>query len=484
MILKGTIMKQSIYDYIQSRADDFIAVSDRIWEFAELSLNEYKSVACYLDFLRKEGFAIREQVAGVPTAFAASYGSGSPRIGILAEYDALSSLSQRAGVAEKDPLVPGGHGHGCGHNLLGAGALAAAVTIKKLIELGQLKGTVVFYGCPGEEGCAGKSFMARDGEFRDLDAAITWHPGDTNEVTTGSNAACLQYLYSFQGQTAHAAGDPHLGRSALDAAELMNVGVQFLREHMRKCESVHYSFLDVGGPSPNVVQPTASVLYMVRSDNVRNAKSLLERVHNIARGACLMTGTEVSIRQVDGTASTLSNTVLEKVIHKNLEAAPLPVYTNDELAFAEAIHNTYDCRDLPGTAPRFDWKVKQQVKEWTNNGQKAVNDFVMPYVPSDYMSAGSTDVGDVSWLTPTAQFNAATWPSNCPGHSWQMVSTGKTGFAHEAMLYAGCVLAMTAYDLMTEPDILTEARAEFSVTAAGGYDCPLEPDLVAEPAAI
>ena len=477
-------MKQSIYDYIQSRADDFIAVSDRIWEFAELSLNEYKSVECYLDFLRKEGFTIREQVANVPTAFAASYGSGSPRIGILAEYDALSSLSQRAGVAEKDPLVPGGHGHGCGHNLLGAGSLAAAVTIKKLIELGHLKGTVVFYGCPGEEGCAGKSFMARDGEFRDLDAAITWHPGDTNEVTTGSNAACLQYLYSFQGQTAHAAGDPHLGRSALDAAELMNVGVQFLREHMRKCESVHYSFLDVGGPSPNVVQPTASVLYMVRSDNVRNAKSLLERVHNIARGACLMTGTEVSIRQVDGTASTLSNTVLEKVIHQNLQAAPLPVYTDEELAFAEAIHNTYDCRDLPGTAPRFDWKVKQQVKEWTNNGQKAVNDFVMPYVPSDYMSAGSTDVGDVSWLTPTAQFNAATWPSNCPGHSWQMVSTGKTGFAHEAMLYAGCVLAMTAYDLMTDPDILTEARAEFSVTAAGGYDCPLEPDLVAEPAAV
>ena len=477
-------MKHEINAYIESRSADFIAISDRIWEFAELSLNEYKSVECYLDFLRKEGFEVREQAANVPTAFVASYGSGSPRIGILAEYDALSSLSQKPGAVEKDPLVPGGHGHGCGHNLLGAGSLAAAVTIKKLIELGQLKGTVVFYGCPGEEGCAGKSFMARDGEFRDLDAAITWHPGDTNEVTTGSNAACLQYLYSFQGQTAHAAGDPHLGRSALDAAELMNVGVQFLREHMRKCESVHYSFLDVGGPSPNVVQPTASVLYMVRSDNVRNAKSLLERVHNIARGACLMTGTEVSIRQVDGTASTLSNTVLEKVIHKNLEAAPLPVYTDDELAFAEAIHNTYDCRDLPGTAPRFDWKVKQQVKEWTNDGQKAVNDFVMPYVPSDYMSAGSTDVGDVSWLTPTAQFNAATWPSNCPGHSWQMVSTGKTGFAHEAMLYAGCVLAMTAYDLMTEPDILSEARAEFSVTAAGGYDCPLEPDLVAEPAAI
>ena len=477
-------MKNTIYEYIRSRSDEFIRISDKIWEYAELSLNEYKSVECYLDFLRKEGFEVREQAANVATAFVASYGSGSPRIGILAEYDALSSLSQKPGIAEKDPLVPGGHGHGCGHNLLGAGSLAAAAAVKKLIQDGLLSGTVVFYGCPGEEGCAGKTFMARDGEFRDLDAAITWHPGDTNEVTTGSNAACLQYLYSFRGQTAHAAGDPHLGRSALDAAELMNVGVQFLREHMRKCESVHYSFLDVGGPSPNVVQPTASVLYMVRSDNVRNAKVLLERVHNIAKGACLMTGTEVSIRQVDGTASTLSNTVLEQLIQKNLESAPLPVCTADERAFVEAIHGTYTCRDLPGTAPKFDWRVKKQVKEWTDDGQKAVNDFVMPYVPSDYMSAGSTDVGDVSWLTPTAQFNAATWPSNCPGHSWQMVSTGKTSFAHKAMLYAGMVLAGTAYDLMTDPAILRKARAEFDVTAAEGYDCPLEPDLVAEPAAV
>ena len=477
-------MKQSIYDYIQSRAGEFIDISDKIWEYAELSLNEYKSVKCYLDFLKAEGFSVREQAANVPTAFVASYGQCRPRIGILAEYDALSSLSQKPGIAHKDPLVPGGHGHGCGHNLLGAGSLAAAVAVKKMIEEGKLQGTVVFYGCPGEEGCAGKTFMARDGEFRDLDAAITWHPGDTNEVTTGSNAACLQYLYSFQGQTAHAAGDPHLGRSALDAAELMNVGVQFLREHMRHCESVHYSFLDVGGPSPNVVQPTASVLYMVRSGNVRNAKELLERVHNIARGACLMTGITVNIRQVDGTASTLSNTVLEKLIHKNLEAAPLPGYLPDELAFAESIHATYVNRELPGTAHKYDWKVKKQVQEWTRNGQNAVNNFVMPYVPSDYMSPGSTDVGDVSWLTPTAQFNAATWPSNCPGHSWQMVATGKTSFAHKAMLYAGCVLAMTAFDLMTEPAILEEARAEFNITAAEGYDCPLEPDLVAEPAAI
>jgi aminobenzoyl-glutamate utilization protein B len=187
---------------------------------------------------------------------------------------------------------------------------------------------------------------------------------------------------------------------------------------------------------------------------------------------------------VDGTASTLSNTVLEKLIQKNLQTAPLPGYLPEDLAFAEAIHATYDCRDLPGTAPKFDWKVKQLVKELMNDGQMAVNDFVMPYVPSDYMSPGSTDVGDVSWLTPTAQFSAATWASNCPGHSWQMVATGKTSFAHKAMLYAGMVLAGTAADLMTSPDILTDAREEFHETAASGYDCPLEPDLVAEPAAI
>ena len=477
-------MKKEICDYIAGRASDFTAVSDEIWGYAELSLNEYQSVKCYVDFLKKEGFDVREQVAGIPTAFSASFGSGRPHIGILAEYDALSSLSQKAGAAEHDPLVPGGHGHGCGHNLLGAGSLAAAVAVKKMIEAGKLTGTIVFYGCPGEEGCAGKSFMARDGEFRDLDAAITWHPGDTNEVTTGSNAACLQYLYSFEGISAHAAGDPHLGRSALDAAELMNIGVQFLREHMRKCESVHYSFLDVGGPSPNVVQPTASVLYMVRSDNVSNAKKLLQRVNDIAKGACLMTGTTVSIRQVDGTASTLSNTVLEKLIHENLCVMPLPEYSESERAFARRMFETYRSEELPGTAPKFDWKVKAQVKEWTDNGRKPINDFVMPYVPSDYMSAGSTDVGDVSWLTPTAQFNVATWTSNCPGHSWQMVSIGATSLAHKAMLYAGCVLAGTAADLMRKPELLAEARAEFAVTAAAGYDCPLEPDLVAEPAAV
>ncbi len=477
-------MLQKIHDCIQNHAGELTALSDDIWEYAELSLNEYRSAARYVDFLQRKGFRVTEGVAGVPTAFSASFGTGSPKIGILAEYDALSSLSQVAAQAVQEPLVPGGHGHGCGHNLLGAGSLAAALALKELIEAGDLPGTVVFYGCPGEEGCAGKAFMARDGEFRDLDATLTWHPGCTNEVTTGSNAACLQYLYEFQGMAAHAAGNPHHGRSALDAAELMNVGVNFLREHIRHCESVHYSFLDVGGPSPNVVQPTATVLYMVRSDDVRNAKRLLERVHNIARGACLMTDCTVTIRQVDGTANTLSNTVLEQLLHKHLNAAPLPAFDGADWDLAQAMFETYPKSGLPGTAPAFDWKVKAQVKEWTQDGKRAINDFVMPYVPSDYQSCGSTDVGDVSWLTPTAQITAACWPSQCPGHSWQIVSMAKSPMAHKAMLYAGKVLAGAAAELMTDTALLAQAQAEFAITAAAGYDCPLEPDVIAQPAAV
>jgi aminobenzoyl-glutamate utilization protein B len=223
---------------------------------------------------------------------------------------------------------------------------------------------------------------------------------------------------------------------------------------------------------------------MVRSDTVQNAKALLARVQNVAKGAALMTDTTVTWRQIDGTASTVSNNVIENVLHANMCAAPLPTYTEDEIVYAKQLRATYDTTQLPGTRTYDDIKVKKFILEATENGSKPINDFVVIHTPCNPFTPGSTDVGDVSWLTPTAQFNAATWPSNCPGHSWQMVSTGKTGFAHEAMLYAGTVLAMTAFDLMTDETILAEAKAEFAVTAAAGYDCPLEPDLVAEPAAV
>ena len=473
--------KQKLYAIIEEKAPLLTRLSDKIWEYAELSMLEYKSAAAYVQVLREEGFQVTENLCNIPTAFSGSFGSGKPVIGILGEYDALSGLSQEAGATEKKPLTEGGCGQGCGHNLLGAGALGAAIAIKEAIKSGDLSGTVIFYGCPGEEGCAGKTFMAREGVFKALDAAITWHPGDTNEIMYGSNAACIQMEYAFSGTAAHAAGNPWSGRSALDAAELMNVGVQFLREHMPVNSSIHYSFSDAGGISPNVVQPTAKLIYMVRSTTVRNAKALLARVDNIAKGAALMTDTAVTSRQIDGTASTLSNQTIEKVLHDNLCAAPLPRYTEEEIAYATRLRATYETTELPGTRTNEDFSVKKFVLEQTKNGLLPMNNFIFPHTPCNPFSPGSTDVGDVSWLTPTAQFTAVTWPSGCPGHSWQNVSCGKTSIAHKGLLFAARVLAGAAADLMTQPRLLREAREEFEISAAEGYDCPIGPDLIPMP---
>ena len=470
--------KNLIYEAVEEKASLLTSLSDRIWEYAELSMMEHRSTAAYLAILQEEGFNVRENLCGMETAFSASYGEGRPIIGLLGEYDALSGLSQFPGITSKQPLVEGGCGQGCGHNLLGAASLGAAIAIKEAIQAGLLKGTVVFYGCPGEEGCAGKTFMARDGQFRDLDAALTWHPSDVNEVSTGSNAASIQVEYSFTGIAAHAANDPHLGRSALDAAELMNVGVQFLREHMESKCAVHYSFADAGGLSPNVVQPTAKLIYMVRGESVRKAKQLLKRVNNIARGAALMTDTEMEWRQIDGTSSTVSNEVLEQLLYKNMTEAPLPHYSEDEITFAAGLRTTYQVAGLPGSRTDENRQIRSFVLEKTHHGRTAVNNFVIPYYPSCHFNPGSSDVGDVSWLTPTAQFNAVTWASGCPAHSWQTVSTGKTSFAHKGLLYAAKALAGSVADLMENPDLVAKARAEFRETTAEGYDCPISKDIV------
>ena len=470
--------KNLIYATVEDKAALLTDLSDRIWEYAELSMMEHRSTAAYLAILQEEGFNVRENLCGMETAFSASYGEGRPIIGLLGEYDALSGLSQFPGITCKEPLVEGGCGQGCGHNLLGAASLGAAIAIKEAIKAGHLKGTVVFYGCPGEEGCAGKTFMARDGQFRDLDAALTWHPSDVNEVSTGSNAASIQVEYSFTGIAAHAANDPHLGRSALDAAELMNVGVQFLREHMESKCAVHYSFADAGGLSPNVVQPTAKLIYMVRGESVRKAKQLLKRVNNIARGAALMTDTEMEWRQIDGTSSTVSNEVLEQLLYKNMTEAPLPHYSEDEITFAAGLRTTYQVAGLPGSRTDENRQIRSFVLEKTHHGRTAVNNFVIPYYPSCHFNPGSSDVGDVSWLTPTAQFNAVTWASGCPAHSWQTVSTGKTSFAHKGLLYAAKALAGSVADLMENPDLVAKARAEFRETTAEGYDCPISKDIV------
>lgn len=468
--------KELLFQAVERHAPQLTALSDHIWELAELSMQEHRSVQAYIRILTQEGFQVEQNLAGIPTAFLGRFGSGKPVIGILGEFDALSGLSQAPGITEKQPLAAGGCGHGCGHNLLGAASLGAAIAVKEAIQAGQLPGSIVFYGCPGEEGCAGKAFMARDGMFRDLDAALCWHPGDVNEITTGSNAASLQVEYTFTGIAAHAADCPEQGRSALDAAELMNIGVQFLREHMPRGCSVHYAILDGGGASPNVVQPTATLLYMVRGDCVRSAKALLRRVEQCAHGAAMMTDTQVTHRQIDGTSSTVSNRVLEECLYRNFQSVSLPEYTQEEWRFAEALKATYLSGKLPGQRTEEDFSLQQLVAEKTERGTKALNDFLFPYAPSLHQSPGSSDVGDVSWLTPTAQFTAVTWTSGSPGHSWQNVSIGRTSIAHKGMLLAAKVLAAAAADLLTQPELLDKAKAEFALATAQGYECPLEAD--------
>ena len=464
---------------IEEKAELIARTADSIWGFAELSLQEERSAALYCKTLEDEGFTVERGVCGIPTAFSASFGTGRPVIGILAEYDALSGLSQKGGCLIREELVPGGCGHGCGHNLLGAGAMAAAIGVKAYLEETKRPGTVVLYGCPGEEGGAAKAFMARDQLWRGLDAALTWHPEDRNEVSTGSSNSCIQVQYQFHGVASHAAGCPERGRSALDAVELMNIGVQFLREHMSSKARVHYAITDAGGRSPNVVQPRATVLYMVRSNHVAEAVELQKRVDRIAEGAALMTDTTFTRKFIDGLADTVTNHTLEKLLHENFSELGVPAHTEEELRFADELSKTYEGADsVPGIGSEYDAEYAQQVKTLRNQTGRAMNDFLLPLYQGEAFNPGSTDVGDVSWECPTAQIHVAAWPNGCPGHSWQNVSCDRTSIGHKATVHAGKVLCAAAVDLLSDPELLRAARTEFEERTEAGYTCPIPADAV------
>lgn len=464
--------------YIDENAGIFTGVSDAVWAKPELSLKEFESAKLYCDTLRKYGFEVTEGLAGVATAFCGRYGSGRPVIGILGEFDALSGLSQAAGCSEHKPLVEGAPGHGCGHNMLGAGALGAAFAVKDYLEKSGHSGTVIFYGCPGEEGGAGKAFMAREGLWKELDCALTWHPSDVNEVVTGTNNSSIQVLYRFHGVSAHAAGDPENGRSALDAVELMNTGVQYLREHMTSDCRVHYAIIDAGGVSPNVVQSEASVLYMVRANKVRDSVKLLARVDKIAQGAALMTETSFDRQFIDGTAELVPNYTLEKLLYRIFNEVGLPEYTAGERQLAEELRKTYDVPVAPGIAAGFDADIAADVAERTNGLSDALCGFIMPEYHSAGFVAGSTDVGDVSWQTPAAQVHCVTFPFGAAGHSWQNVSSGGTSLGHKGLINAAKIIACAAIELMNDPDTLQKARDEFARRTKSGYICPIEPDAV------
>lgn len=472
--MKMNEAKQHALDAIAEHAETFCNLSDRIWEYAELSLKEFRSAEDYCRLLEELGFAVTREVCGIKTAFSGSFGSGKPVIGILGEFDALSGLSQAGGATERQETQPGGNGHGCGHNMLGAGALAAAFGIKHYLEESGKPGTVIFFGTPGEEGGAGKAFMAKEGLWYDLDCALTWHPSDANEVATGTCNSCIQTLYRFHGVAAHAAGDPENGRSALDAVELMNVGVQYLREHTKDDARIHYALVDGGGISPNVVQENASVLYMVRSLSVKDAVALQKRVDKIAEGAAMMTETTCEKVFIDGCSNTVPNHVLEKLMYENFEALGVATYTDEEQRFAAALKATYDSHGaLPGIAARMEPLAEAQVRAQSHDGTDALNAFLCPLYTGYVFEPGSTDVGDVSWQTPTAQLHTVCFPSGAPGHSWQNVSCGKTSIGHKGLLQAAYVLAATAADLYENPEILEQAKQEYLIAAKGGYVCPI-----------
>ena len=452
--------------------DKFKQLSDKLWEYAEPGMREYKSARAYAEFLKNEGFTVNEKICCMDTAFEGVYGSGSPVICFLAEYDALSGLNQRANIFNQEKDSDSDTGQGCGHHLLGVGSLYGACLYKEYLEKNGLSGTVKFVGCPGEEAGSGKTYLARDGYFDDCDIALTWHPGIFNQVVTGSSQSCTAIYFKFKGIASHAASAPHLGRSALDAAELMNVGVNYLREHMEDSDRVHYAYIDAGGKAPNVVQNLTILKYFVRSKNNHDCSSLTERVINCAKGAALMTGTEVEVIFDEGLSNTISNQTLENVLFETMKEDYDLSYGLDECEYLSKYKSSFDGKINIPLMVKDEHKLKEDIK---NN---VICSYIIEKEHHDICQMGSTDVGDVSWCVPTGQFNTACFAYGASGHSWQWVAQGKSSVADKGMKYAGRVLCDAAIKLHNNPELIEKAKRELKLKLDGeSYKCPIPKDV-------
>lgn len=445
-----------VTNFIESKKDLFFDLNDKIWDYAEIRFKELKSSKLQIDALKEDGFEIETGQSGMESAFIASYGSGKPVIGILGEYDALSDLSQKADVFHKEPVSTDGAGHGCGHNTLGVAALASAMAVKEYLISNNLSGTVRYYGCPAEESGGGKAFLVRDGYFDDVDAAFTWHPFAVNSVIGSGFLANVKVLFDFEGVSSHAAASPELGRSALDGVELMNIGVNFLREHMIDDARIHYAITDAGGNSPNVVQPKAQVFYTVRAPKTSQVKDLFERVKDIAKGAALMTGTKVKTNVVAGYADYLANETLTKIMEKHAKEVLGNVeYTEDELNYAKKYQETFS--DELKTIQRL---------FGMNNDFVEDNPMLNSLMPS-FKLPGSSDVGNVSYVAPMAQFMGNCYALGTPAHSWQIVAQGKSSITHKGLLTAAKILALTAVEVFEEPGMLSDVKKDHEVNLDG-----------------
>jgi aminobenzoyl-glutamate utilization protein B len=460
---------EKIWELVDARKDVYEALSDRVWGMPEIAYTEYRSTAEHRAALEREGFRITENVAGIPTAVMGEAGEDGPVIAILGEYDALPGLSQVAGIAEPRELEPGGHGHGCGHNMLGSAALLAASAVKDYLGSAGVKGRVRYYGCPAEEGGAAKTFMVRAGCFDDVDIAITWHPSAINRVDDAMSLAGARIDYMFRGRAAHAAAAPHLGRSALDAVELMNVGVNYMREHMPSDARIHYALLDPGGVAPNVVQAFAKVRYSIRARDLGGMSALIERVHKVADGAALMTETKVEAKVASAVSNLLGNTPLEQAMQRQLDRLGPPPFDAVDRKYAAEIQATLSAEDIASAYARAGVPFRKDTP---------LCDFVVPYGTRGAPMMGSTDVGDVSWVVPTVQARIATHAIGTPGHSWQITAQGKSGQAKKGMVHAAKVMAAVAVEALGEPALIDRAKADLAArTEAVPYRCPLPPDV-------
>ncbi len=457
---------------------EIIELADQIWEIPETRFKEFESAKILTTYFEKIGFEIERGIGGLETAFVAKYGSEGPVIGILGEYDALPGLSQKAGSDVREPVVSGGNGHGCGHNLLGTAGVGAVVLLKEMIDKGEIKGRIHYYGCPAEEGGSGKTFMVREGVFNNVDVALTWHPNSFTGVFNFSSLANYQVYFEFEGVASHAANSPHLGRSALDAVELMNVGVNYLREHIPSSARVHYALTNSGGSSPNVVQAEAEVLYLVRANTIKEVDEIYKRVVKIAEGAALMTGTKVKVKFDKACSNYIPNDTMNKIIYDKLQLVGLPTYNEDEMKYAEKMKNTITPSEFASALSEIKLMSEESRVEEVEEADLAFYPEVIPYQKSTRTMAGSTDVADVSWVVPTAQFFTTCFVLGTPLHTWQLVSQGKTGLAHKGMIYASKVLALTAIELLQNPDLIDQAKSELRKQTKGQYVNPIPKEVV------
>ncbi len=457
---------------VAAKKDKFRQLSDDVWKTPELYFRETESAKTLIKALKDEGFKVDEGVADIPTAFIGTWGSGKPIIGILGEFDALPSLSNEAGATEHKPIVEGGPGHGCGHNALGAGAMAAAAAVKDYMEAHKMPGTIRYYGCPAEEGGWGKMFMAKEGLFDDADALFTWHPSQENTVVNVSSLANQSAYFTFKGKTAHASGSPHLGRSALDACELMNVGVNYLREHIVPEARVHYAYQDVGGPAPNVVQDHAQLKYFIRAPKVKQVKEISERVQNIARGAALMTETQLDINITAGMCEYVPNDTLSYVLNDALEDVGPPTYDDADRALAKTFRDSYPDSNveasLKGVAHTYENAEKYR--------DTALMEDIGRYKPTSAYMFGSTDVGDASYAAPTAWMGAACYALGTPGHSWQNTAMAASSITHKALVTVAEAISLAAVRSMQDPDMLKKAKEEYVQKTGGKYIAPVDGD--------